>query len=114
KTSNGGTNWTSVNFGLGSSRIRALVGHPTDATLLFAGGNASSSGDAFVTKLNSSGSGLLFSTRLGGSNDEIGNGIAIDGSGNIYVTGTTFSTNFPTVNAFQSDPGPIQGCGNAY
>ncbi|MBI5308541.1 MAG: SBBP repeat-containing protein [Planctomycetes bacterium] len=59
--------------------------------------------DAFVTKINSSGSALVYSTYLGGSNADAGNGgIAIDTSGNAYVTGNTMSTDFP----IQS---PIQG-----
>jgi uncharacterized repeat protein (TIGR01451 family) len=53
-------------------------------------------GDAFVTKLNNSGTALIYSTFLGGSNGEQGNGIAIDMSGNAYITGNTASTNFPT------------------
>ena len=65
------------------------------------GGN----GDAFVTKFNASGSGLLYSTYLGGSASDgsfpNGGAIALDTSGNIYVTGSTSSTNFPTLNAFQ-------------
>jgi hypothetical protein len=52
--------------------------------------------DAFVTKLNPTGSGLLYSTYLGGSGDDYGNGIAVDGAGDAYVTGSTTSTNFPT------------------
>ncbi len=56
---------------------------------------------AFVAKLDASGSALLFFTYLGGGSDE-GRGIAVDGSGNIYVTGSTCSTNFPTRNAFQA------------
>jgi len=59
--------------------------------------------DVFVTKLNASGSGLVYSTFLGGSDEEKGRGIAIDGSGNAYVTGWTKSTNFPvTVGAYQT------------
>ncbi|MCS7028362.1 MAG: SBBP repeat-containing protein [Bacteroidia bacterium] len=58
--------------------------------------------DAFVTKLNASGSGLVYSTYIGGSNDEEGNGIALDGSGNVYVTGWTLSENYDiTMTAFQ-------------
>ncbi len=58
--------------------------------------------DAFVTMLNPAGSALLYSTYLGGSGDEQGKGIAIDSSGNAYVTGNTGSTNFPTtLGAFQ-------------
>ncbi|MFI5455817.1 MAG: SBBP repeat-containing protein [Isosphaerales bacterium] len=52
--------------------------------------------DAFVTKFNASGSGLVYSTYLGGNNLDVGYGIAVDGSGNAYVTGYTQSTNFPT------------------
>ena len=54
--------------------------------------------DVFVTKLNSTGSALVYSSYLGGSNDDGGEGIAVDSSGNAYVTGWTFSTNFPTTN----------------
>ena len=45
--------------------------------------------DAFVTKLNASGSALLYSTYLGGSGGDGGYGIAVDGAGNAYVTGDT-------------------------
>jgi len=57
--------------------------------------------DDFITKLNPSGSGLVYSTFLGGSGVDNGNGIALDSSGNAYIIGTTQSTNFPMVNAFQ-------------
>ncbi len=64
--------------------------------------------DAFVTKLDTTKSGdasLVYSTYLGGSADDHGYGIAVDGSGNAYVTGYTGSTNFPTLNQYQTDPG---------
>jgi hypothetical protein len=64
--------------------------------------NSSGSYDAFVTKLNPTGSALIYSTYLGGSGLDDGNGIAVDASGNAYVTGRTSSTNFPTTNALQS------------
>jgi uncharacterized repeat protein (TIGR01451 family) len=57
--------------------------------------------DAFVTKLDPSGSGLVYSTYLGGSSLDDGSGIAVDGAGNAYVTGFTFSSDFPTANAVQ-------------
>src|SRR5262249_30908327 len=53
--------------------------------------------DAFVTKLNNLGSGLVYSTYLGGSNTDIGRGIAVDSAGNAYVTGSTNSGDFPTI-----------------
>jgi hypothetical protein len=63
------------------------------------------SSDAFVTKLGSTGSTLAYSTYLGGSSVEDGNGIAVDASGSAYVSGRTFSTNFPTSGAYQGSFG---------
>ena len=59
--------------------------------------------DAFVAKLNKEGTALVYSTYLGGSNDDGGTAIAIDAAGNAYVTGFTSSSNdFPTTpGAFQ-------------
>ena len=59
-------------------------------------------GDDFVTKINPSGSAIVYSTYLGGSGDDEGYGIAVDSSGNAYVTGTTNSTDFPTMNPLQA------------
>ncbi len=58
--------------------------------------------DAFVTKLNPTGSALAYSTYLGGTGDETCDAIAVDSAGNAYVTGQTGSTDFPTTSgAFQ-------------
>jgi hypothetical protein len=57
--------------------------------------------DAFVTKLSPDGSALVYSTYLGGGGRDIANGIVVDSAGNAYVTGQTYSTNFPTQNPFQ-------------
>jgi hypothetical protein len=61
------------------------------------------SSDTFVTKLNPLGTGLVYSTFLGGSGDEFGGGLALDAQGNAYVTGATSSTDFPVT------PGAPQG-----
>jgi beta-propeller repeat-containing protein len=58
--------------------------------------------DAFVTKLNASGSALVYSTYLGGSDNEQPFGIAVDAADNVYVTGGTRSANFPLANPIQS------------
>ncbi len=58
--------------------------------------------DAFVTKLNPTGTGLAYSTFLGGSGDDFGQAIAIDAAGHAYVTGGTNSSNFPTSNPIQA------------
>jgi hypothetical protein len=59
------------------------------------------SSDAFVVKIDPSGSSLIYSTYIGGANFDEGSKLAIDDMGNCYVTGGTNSPNFPTVNALQ-------------
>ena len=77
---------------------------PTANALQEFGGGRS---DAFVAKLNPMGSALVFSTYLGGNNDEnystndIG-GVAADAAGNAYITGSTCSSDFPTAGALQN------------
>jgi hypothetical protein len=63
------------------------------------------SNDAFVAKLNASGSMLVYSTYLGGSGTDDATGIAVDGQKNVYVTGSTSSTDFPTANPLQMTSG---------
>ncbi|HWT03120.1 MAG TPA: Calx-beta domain-containing protein, partial [Pyrinomonadaceae bacterium] len=60
--------------------------------------------EAFVTKLNATGTALVYSTFLGGSGSEFGLGVDVDSSGNAYVTGRTDSANFPVLN-FLKGPG---------
>jgi len=61
--------------------------------------------DAFVTKINSTGSAAAYSTYLGGSDNDAGTSIAVDASSTAYVAGATLSTDFPTMNAFQASYG---------
>ena len=63
--------------------------------------------DAFVVKLNALGNALVYSSYLGGSGCEEGKDIAIDASGNAYITGLTSSTaySFPLANPYQADNG---------
>jgi uncharacterized repeat protein (TIGR01451 family) len=82
--------------------------------------------DAFVTKLNAAGSDLVYSTYLGGSDDEYGNpgdqlvrlgvgDIAVDSSGNAYVTASTDSNNFPTSpGAFQRESDGLNDVEDAF
>jgi hypothetical protein len=64
--------------------------------------NGTSVGNAFVTKLNATGSAFIYSTYLGGSGGDGGRSIAVDDAGNVYVMGTTSSSDFPLYNALQS------------
>ena len=70
------------------------------------GGNPTfSDNDAFVTKLSADGAAIIYSTYLGGASLDQGLGIAVDASTNAYVTGMTFSNDFPTT------PFPIRTAG---
>jgi len=83
--------------------------HPVDSECAPASGTFCH-GEAFVAKLSPGGAGLLFSTYLGGSTNpigdgqtalEIGEGIAVGPTGDVAIAGEAFSTDLPTVNAFQ-------------
>jgi len=67
----------------------------------YGGGNA----DSFVAKFDPTGSNLLYSSYLGGTNTELSTGIAVDTSGSAYVTGQTCSEDFPLANPLQDIPG---------
>jgi beta-propeller repeat-containing protein len=95
-------------IGIDSSGNGYVTGFTTSANFPTTAGAfqtvfADGGGDAFITELNASGSGLLYSTYLGGNGLDFAKGIALDSSGNAHVTGFTSSTNFPTtVGAFQT------------
>jgi len=81
----------------------ASTGFPvTDGAFQSARAGAAENNDAFVTKINAAGSDLVYSTYLGGSEADGGQSIAVDSEGNAYVAGTTRSSDFPTLNPYQS------------
>jgi len=64
----------------------------------------------FVAKLNSTGTNLIYADYIGGNNEDYGLGLVLDSANDVYVTGSTGSSNFPVVNAYQSQqPGPYSG-----
>lgn len=67
--------------------------------------------NAYVTEINAAGTALVFSTYLGGSGYDSGNAVAVDPSGNIYLTGYTGSADFPTFNPLQAN---LNGNFNAF
>lgn len=84
----GSTDFPTVNPFQARNRVPPASGEPT----------------GFVAKLNNAGSALEYSTYLGGSVGDYVSGIGVDSSGNAYVTGWTYSTDFPTVNPLQTSP----------
>jgi hypothetical protein len=64
-------------------------------------GNTFTCFDTFIVKLNATGTALDYATYLGGSQDDQGRAIAVDSSGNAYITGTTSSKDFPTSSPMQ-------------
>ena len=90
--------------GSGSTYVTGITLSPTFPTTpgAFQATYAGGEGDAFVTKLNPEGSALAYSTFLGGTSVDLGFRIAVDSSGNAFLTGVTVSTNFPTANPLQS------------
>jgi uncharacterized repeat protein (TIGR01451 family) len=99
KTVDGGATWNASGNGFPNSNVLSLVVDPGQASTLYIG--TSSGSDAFVTKLSAGGAAQVYSTYLGGSVADVGSGIALDSAGNVYLTGSTGSSNFPTANALR-------------
>jgi hypothetical protein len=94
-------------FGLAvdGSGQAVLTGYTTSTgfpVLAASQGTLAGGKDAFVAKLNAAGTGLVFSTYLGGSGQDEARSAAVDATGAIYVAGSTYSSNFPTLSAFQT------------
>ncbi len=105
KSVDGGSSWAISNQGLANVSVQALVMHPTNPNTLLAG--TISAADAFVAKLDATGDNLLWATFLGGDENEEARAIAVDANENVYVTGQTTSTNFPTEKPFQATVGGV-------
>ena len=90
-----------------------IVGDTTSLNFPAAGYQTANHGsqDAFVARLSASGQQLVSSTYLGGSSADHGGAIAIDSNDTVYITGYTWSRNFPLSNAF---PSSLGGPCNAY
>lgn len=103
-----GGNKTDFGMGIALASGNAYVVGTTNSTNFPTTGGAirsalgTAAANAFVTELNGSGNGLLYSTYLGGSVSDQGTGIGVDSAGNFYVTGYTTSHDFPTVDPLQS------------
>jgi len=96
------TDFPTVNPLQATNRSTASVTHPTNA---------------FVAKLNATGTALIYSTYLGGSGIDAAYGISVDSSGNAYIAGSTTSTDFPVAAPFQATNhavGPANFAANAF
>jgi len=105
----GGTNWEDVNaIAVSQNRYACVAGVTvsSDFPTLNSFQLRMGARDAFISRIDTSGSGytsLIYSTYLGGSNNDSGYGIAIDSSECVYAAGSTLSRNFPTWNSYSED-----------
>ena len=96
----GGNEDQAYGIAVSSSGIAYVTGYTNSSNFPVTTGTYDTSfngnGDAFVTKLNTDGKTLLYSTFLGGGDEDNGYGITVDSSGNAYVAGRTYSTDYPS------------------
>ncbi|MCI0664148.1 MAG: FG-GAP-like repeat-containing protein, partial [Acidobacteria bacterium] len=109
RSNDGGATWNTINNGLSASDIRALAIDTNSPEKLYAGSDSGS--EAFIAKLDATGSSFVYSSYLGGTGSEAGVGIVVDSSGAAYIAGSTTSANFPVVNAYQPT---LAGLGDAF
>jgi hypothetical protein len=89
-----------------------VAGYTNSADFLITtiGTPSSNANHVFVAKLDSTGSSLVYADYIGGNSQDYGTGLALDSANNVYVTGSTASSNFPVVNSYQAaEPGPYSG-----
>jgi hypothetical protein len=114
KSTDGGQSWAVVSTGLPpGSVITTLALNPSDSSTLYAG-RSEQAPDVFVAKLAPSGSSLVYSTYLGGTQADTAGGIAVDAVGDAYVAGSTTSVDFPTANPLQLANRAGPGGSNAF
>jgi len=99
KSTDGGESWKAMGR-IAGNFVATLAIDPNNTSIVYAG-NVVPSGDAFVTKINSSGTALIYSTYLGGTGDDVVRAIVVDAQGNAYITGRTSSDDFPIKGALQ-------------
>jgi photosystem II stability/assembly factor-like uncharacterized protein len=102
----GGSTWAESAYGIavdggGHAYVTGHTGSSDFPTMNAAQPGYGGGTDAFVAKLDADGSALIYSTYVGGSSQDRGFAIAVDAAGSVRLTGETWSTDFPTVNALQ-------------
>jgi beta-propeller repeat-containing protein len=95
KSTDGGQTWNTTD--LTGTTVNALAIDPLNSSRIYAGTYFDT--DGFLAKVNAAGTGLIYSTYLGTRSPDVIAGIGIDGAGNTYVTGNTFSDRFPATDA---------------
>lgn len=106
-----GTGDQPYSIAVDSERNVYIAGFTTSTDFPITGGAQSANGgqaDAFVLKLDPTGTQAVYATYIGGSAADEAHSVAVDAAGNAYITGFTLSSNFPVVNGFQRTRGGAQ------